>query len=99
MISEAQIRLDLCALLTEELERAEGDITPGHRIDEIGADSIVLLAVFSELQVRYGMRANVRVLARKVRGRAIVTIEDLATVIRDFLEGRLDDTPVADDAI
>jgi acyl carrier protein len=83
------VRRDVCDFLAEELEKNPSGFAGSHRlVEDLGADSVVLLALFERLQRRYRVRANIREMAKSARGRRVVTVDDLCALVLDFLEGR-----------
>lgn len=80
----------VCGALAEQLERDPGDVHPAQRLrDDLGADSVLVLAVLEVLQEHYDIRVDLRTLARHARAREIRTVGDLCAVVDDFLAGRL----------
>jgi acyl carrier protein len=84
-VSMPELSRDVCGLLADQLELPRSAVRPEHYIDELGGDSIVLLAVLDNLQCRYGIQLDLRNVANEAQARGAATVQDFCSLIAEFL--------------
>ena len=85
------VQEEIVSFLADECDRDRHDIGPDtDLVDDLGVDSLTFLDLFQELEGRYDLDLDVRVVARYARDNPVRTVGELAEHICRFLENTID---------
>ena len=77
---------EICELLAVELERDVAEVTPSKQlVEDLGADSVALLAVVETLVRRYPVEVQIQTMVKEARAQEVATVADLCVVVDEML--------------